>query len=59
MSDVSDKIAELASDGEPNDQLAHVIRERLPEFVADCQDSLKTPLQRGVETIKKLDRAGW
>lgn len=57
MSDVSDKIAELAK-GKPDDALAAVIRERLPQFVVDCEESLKSPLQRGVETIKRLDRAG-
>jgi len=56
--DVSDKIAELAR-GNPEPKLAAVIRDRLPAFVIECEESLKTPLQRGVETIKKMDRAGW
>lgn len=59
MADVSDKIAELANEGTPDPELAAVIRDRLPQFVVDCQESLKTSLQRGVETIKRMDKAGW
>lgn len=58
MPDISDKIAELAK-GKADEALAAAIRERLPEFVVECEESLKSPLQRGVETIKKLDRMGW
>lgn len=61
MADISDKIAELAEGGkgEETDRLAAAIRRRLPDFVVECKESLKTPLQRGVETVKAMDKAGW
>jgi hypothetical protein len=57
MADISDKIAELAK-GKKDDALAARIRDRLPAFVMECEESLKSPLQRGVETIKRMDRMG-
>ncbi len=58
MADVSDKIAELAQ-GKKDDDLARVIRDKLPAFVVECQEALETPLQRGVKKIKRMDRAGF
>lgn len=61
MGDISDKIAELAEGGkgEKTDRLAAVIREKLTDFVWECQESLKTPLERGIAKIKDMDRRGF
>jgi hypothetical protein len=58
MADVSDKIAELAK-GKADPELASIIRDRLPQFVVDCEEAAKPQLQRGIETIKRLDKMGW
>lgn len=59
MADISDKIAELAKDGEgeETERLAGIIRDRLPRFVMECEEELKTPLQRGIARVKRMDAA--